>query len=189
MDIALIDNADSFTYNLALYLEECPGVSLAVLSSAKLRPEEAARYDKLVISPGPGLPPEHPAILPLIKMFAGEKPILGVCLGLQALCMAFGGRLQNLPRVYHGVKADVTLLDRTDPLFAGLPDTFEAGRYHSWVCDPRHWPDELIVTAIDGEGAIMAARHRVLPLFGVQFHPESILTPLGMTIVRNFVAL
>src|SRR5690606_1749082 len=189
MQIALLDNTDSFTYNLALYLEECEGVQLEVIPSGQFDPDEAMRYAQLVIAPGPGLPPDHPVIIPLIRQYAGRVPMLGVCLGLQAMCIAFGGRLVNLSRVYHGVQGDIRLTDPGDPLFAGLPSHFDAGRYHSWACDPDAFPDDLRVTAIDDTGAIMAARHARYPLHGVQFHPESILTPLGRMIVRNFVAL
>jgi anthranilate synthase component 2 len=189
MQIALLDNSDSFTYNLALYLEECDGVVLEVIPAAQFDPKDAVRYDKLVISPGPGLPTDHPVIIPLIRQYAGRIPMLGVCLGLQAMCMAFGGRLVNLSRVYHGVQGGIQVTDAGDPLFAGLPSRFDAGRYHSWACDPVAFPDELRVTAIDDKGGIMAARHARYSLHGVQFHPESILTPLGRTIVRNFVAL
>ena len=189
MQIALLDNSDSFTYNLALYLEECDGVQLAIIPSAQFDPDDAMRYDKLVISPGPGLPADHPGIIPLIRQYADRIPMLGVCLGLQAMCLAFGGRLVNLSRVYHGVQGDIRITDPGDPLFFGIPSHLEAGRYHSWACDPEAFPDAFRVTAIDETGAIMAARHMRYPLHGVQFHPESILTPLGRTIVRNFVAL
>jgi len=189
MRIALIDNADSFTYNLALYLEASPGVRLDVCPAANFLVGDAAPYDKLVLSPGPGLPGDHPVLVPLIREWAGKRPILGVCLGLQALSMAYGGTLVNLERVFHGVRASVRVTDPADPLFDGLPPVFEAGRYHSWVCDRETLPHDLRITATDAQGVIMAARHDRYPVFGVQFHPESILTPQGQRIVRNFVDL
>lgn len=189
MKIALIDNYDSFTYNLVQYFEENPGVILKVLRNDDVLLSDLSSFDKIVISPGPGLPAENGIIIEVIRKFSGKKPIFGVCLGLQAIYEAFGGHLVNLPQVNHGVSSSVFVLDPVDPILADLPDPFLAGRYHSWVCDRDAVPPELLVTAIDEYQQIMACRHRLHPTYGVQFHPESILTPEGKKLIRNFVEI
>ena len=187
--IALIDNYDSFTYNLVQYLREHPQVQLDIIRNDDFTVSELLDYDKIVISPGPGLPYQNGHIISAIKAISGQKPILGVCLGLQAIYEAFGGELLNLNQVHHGVSSRVMITDQSDPILSGLSNPFLAGRYHSWVCNPDHLPSELIVTATDEENQIMACRHRDHQTYGVQFHPESILTPEGRTIIRNFVEL
>ena len=189
MKIVLIDNYDSFTYNLVQYFRENSDVQLDVLRNDAFDSSELSHYDKIVISPGPGLPSQNGNIISLIQTFNGQKPILGVCLGLQAIYEAFGGRLLNLNRVHHGVSSKVFIVDAQDPLLFNLNNPFLAGRYHSWVCDVAHKPDHLFVTAIDEENQIMACRHQNNLTYGVQFHPESILTPEGRTIITNFVEL
>ena len=189
MRIALIDNYDSFTYNLVQYFREHPEVSLDVIRNDEVTNSMIEEYDKIVISPGPGLPSENGGIVRFIKDFSGHKPLLGVCLGLQAIYEAFGGGLTNLQRVHHGVTSRVIIVDPDDAILAGVPNPFFAGRYHSWVCDPSKLPVEIRITAIDEENQIMACRHIHHQTFGVQFHPESILTPEGRKMIRNFVQL
>ena len=189
MNIVLIDNYDSFTYILVQYFREHDGVRLEVIRNDKIDSTQIAQYDKIVISPGPGLPSQNGRIVETIQLFSGNKPILGVCLGLQAIYEAFGGRLLNLPQVHHGVSSSVVIVDQDDPVLAGISNPFFAGRYHSWVCDPEFIPADLIVSAVDNENQIMACHHHHHQTYGVQFHPESILTPEGKKMIRNFVHL
>jgi len=186
MKILVFDNYDSFTYNLVHLLREISDAEIDVVRNDKLRLEDAAKYDKIVLSPGPGVPSEAGLLLDLIKMYAPTKSILGVCLGHQALCESFGGTLINLTEVHHGLSETVTRI-APDVLFEGLPDTFEVGRYHSWAVSPENLPDCLEVTAVDNEGQIMAIRHKEYNLHGVQFHPESVLTPDGKTMLMNWL--
>jgi anthranilate synthase component 2 len=146
-------------------------------------------FERIVISPGPGLPATAGKIIPVIKYYSGKVPILGICLGLQAIYEAFDGRLFNLPVVQHGVTSLVSTLDPDYPIFKDISNPFLAGRYHSWVCDPEFLPDSLAITATDQFGNIMTCRHKSHLTFGVQFHPESILTPDGKTMIRNFIEL
>ena len=154
--------------------------------------EKIAGYDKIILSPGPGIPEEAGLLLPLIKEYASRKSILGVCLGHQAIGEAFGGKLINLSTVFHGVATPVNIVNREERLanglFKGLPDSFEVGRYHSWIVDDQNLPKELEVTARDENGYIMAIQHKNFDVRGVQFHPESVLTPLGENIMRNWLA-
>ncbi len=189
MRIALIDNYDSFTYNLVQYLEEQPAVQLSVFKNDEISCEELITFDKIVISPGPGVPFGNGIIIEVIKAYSGRKPIFGVCLGMQAIYETFGGSLLNLNRVFHGVSSDVEVIDFNDPILEGVISPFKAGRYHSWICDPAFLPDVLMVTAWDKDNEIMACRHRSHQTFGVQFHPESILTPEGKKMIANFVKL
>ena len=189
MKIALIDNYDSFTYNLVQYLNEHKEVSLSVFKNDEIQIVELIAFDKIVISPGPGIPADNGSIIDIIKSYSGRKPIFGVCLGLQAIYVAFDGSLLNLGEVFHGVSSEVEILDPGDPILNGIDNPFKAGRYHSWVCDPATLPDDLIITAWDGDNEIMACRHRIHPTFGVQFHPESFLTPDGKKMIENFVRL
>ena len=189
MKILLIDNYDSFTHNLALYFREQEEVELTILKNDEVRLTALDSFDRFVISPGPGLPEDSGIIIEAIRAITGQKPILGICLGLQAIYEAFGGRLLNLPVVQHGVTSVVRILDSTDPLFSGIENPFNAGRYHSWVCDPSFLPNQLLITAQDQEGNIMACRHHTHPTYGVQFHPESILTPEGKKMIKNFVEI
>ncbi len=185
MKTLIIDNYDSFTYNLAHLLKEL-GAEVTVVRNDCFHPSHADACDKIVLSPGPGIPSEAGQLLHVIRTYAGRKPILGVCLGEQAIAEAFGAKLINLSEVFHGVQTPIRVTQR-DYLFEGLPDTFPAGRYHSWVVSPDALPPALEVTAVSGEGHIMALRHRTMDIRGIQFHPESVLTPQGRLIVQNFL--
>ncbi|MDR1883189.1 MAG: aminodeoxychorismate/anthranilate synthase component II [Prevotella sp.] len=186
MKILIFDNYDSFTYNLVHLVKELGFTDVDVYRNDKIALADIARYDKIILSPGPGIPSEAGLLLPLIKEYAGKKPILGVCLGHQAIGEAFGAKLINLEDVYHGVATRIEVI-RSDYLFDGLDKVLEAGRYHSWIVNPRELPDCIEVTATDGAGQIMALRHKEYDIRGVQFHPESVLTPVGKTIARNFL--
>jgi anthranilate synthase component II len=195
MKILVFDNYDSFTYNLVHLVEKIMGEKVEVCRNDQITLDEVARYDKIILSPGPGIPSEAGLLLPVIKRFGSSKSILGVCLGHQAIAEAFGAGLINLSTVYHGVATRIRVLDRkpTDPkinpdLFGGLSEGFMAGRYHSWVVDPIGFPSALEVTAADDLGLIMALRHREFDVLGVQFHPESVLTPAGELIMRNWLS-
>lgn len=184
--ILLFDNYDSFTYNLLHTVQSLGHTNVDVIRNNKLTLEEVERYDKIILSPGPGLPEEAGLLLPLIERYATSKSILGVCLGHQAIGQVFGAKLENIPFVFHGVQTPAQIVAE-DYLFAGLPEEIAVGRYHSWIVARENFPTELEVTALDKAGAIMALRHRTLDLHGVQFHPESILTPEGTAIIRNFL--
>ncbi len=188
MNILLIDNYDSFTFNLAQYFKEIQGVNLTVIKNDKFTWTQVDVADKIVISPGPGTPSTNGNIIELVKVYSGQKPILGVCLGMQAIYEAFGGRLTQLEHVFHGVTSQVIKVHE-DAVMANLPDPFLAGRYHSWVCDPDYLPTELLITAWDEDQEMMACRHVTHPTHGVQFHPESFLTPEGKLIIKNFTEL
>jgi anthranilate synthase component 2 len=189
MNIVLIDNYDSFTHNLAQYLLEQKGVDLVIVENDDFQLADLEGFDKIVISPGPGVPSTAGLIIEAIRHFSGIKPILGICLGLQAIYEASGGRLLNLPVVQHGVSSTISIVDKNDPIFRGISSPFNAGRYHSWVCDPVTLPRVLKITALDKDNTIMACRHVSHATYGVQFHPESILTPEGKKMIKNFVEL
>lgn len=184
--ILLFDNYDSFTYNLLHILKEF-GADVEVYRNDRISLDEVDRFDKILLSPGPGIPEEAGILLPLIKRYAPTKSILGVCLGEQAIGQAFGAQLINLTEVHHGEYSDVQIL-APDPLFDGLDPVFRAGRYHSWVVSKENFPDCLEITAEDViEGQIMALRHRTYDVRGIQFHPESVLTPQGKLIIQNWL--
>lgn len=186
MKVLLFDNYDSFTYNLLHILNEL-GATVEVRRNDQIRLEEVRQYDKILLSPGPGIPEEAGILLPLIKEYAPTKSILGVCLGEQAIGQAFGARLINLKEVYHGIASPIQVTV-PDPIFAGMGETFTAGRYHSWVVDPEDFPSCLEVIAQDVEGRqIMGLRHKIYDVKGIQFHPESVLTPQGNQIIRNWL--
>lgn len=187
MNILVFDNYDSFTYNLVQLIERIIGEKVDVFRNDKISLDEVEKYDKIVLSPGPGIPEEAGLLLPLIKRFAPTKSILGVCLGEQAIGEAFGAKLTNLSEVFHGIATDIQKTEVKAPIFEGLPNTFEVGRYHSWVVDNENFPDSLEVTARDAEGFIMGLQHKTYDVQGVQFHPESILTPDGEKILRNWL--
>lgn len=187
MKIVIIDNYDSFTYNLA-HLVKSLGAEVDVLRNDKFQIDELEPYDKIILSPGPGIPSEAGLLLDVIRHYAGKKPMLGVCLGHQAIGEAFGARLENLSDVFHGV-ATIGSQNGTDPIFNGLPQRITMGRYHSWVVCSANFPSCLEVTATSDEGQIMALRHRSFNIHGIQFHPESVLTPDGKTIIKNFLNL
>ena len=204
MKILVFDNYDSFTYNLVHLVEKILHERVDVYRNDQIPLEKVKEYDKIILSPGPGIPEEAGLLLPLIKEYAATKSILGVCLGLQAIGEAFGGKLINLSTVYHGVATAVRVVNcewaivndensasgihySTSNLFEGLPDTFLAGRYHSWILSKENFPDELEITAEDENGYIMALQHKSYDVKGVQFHPESVLTPDGEKIMRNWL--
>jgi anthranilate synthase component 2 len=186
MKIAVIDNYDSFTYNLVHYLEDL-NASVTVFRNDELELEELESFDKILLSPGPGIPDEAGLLKPIIAKYAATKSILGVCLGQQAIGEVFGGNLINLEKVYHGVASKVTPTVTDESLFNDLPAEFEVGRYHSWVVNTDHFPEVLDITSIDENGQIMSLRHKTLDVKGVQFHPESVLTPHGKTILKNWL--
>ena len=183
--IIVIDNYDSFTYNLVHYLIDL-GCEVTVKRNDKLTLGDVEAFDKIVLSPGPGIPDEAGLLKPIIKKYASTKSILGVCLGQQAIAEVFGGRLINLDTVYHGVATRITITVNDEPLFDNLGTTIDVGRYHSWVVDTK-LPKELEVTSLDNEGQIMSLRHTSYDIRAVQFHPESVLTPDGKQMLENWV--
>ncbi len=187
MRILVFDNYDSFTYNLVHLVEKIIHGKVEVFRNDKLPLEKVKDFDKIILSPGPGIPEEAGLLLPLIKEYAASKSILGVCLGHQAIGQAFGGQLVNLSTVYHGVALPVHIAGNAGPLFNGLPTVFDVGRYHSWVVAEKDFPADLTVTARDENNYIMALQHKKFDVQGVQFHPESVLTPLGEKIMRNWL--
>lgn len=186
MKILLIDNYDSFTFNLYQYLTEISDHEIEVFRNDKIQIEEVDAYDIIILSPGPGVPKDAGHMPAIIDRYRSSKPILGVCLGHQAIGESYGAELINLSTVYHGVDTALNILDNGD-LFDQIPDGIRVGRYHSWSIKKGSTPEEIIITALDDEEEIMALRHRHDPVFGVQFHPESILTPNGKDILRNFL--
>lgn len=185
MKIVIIDNYDSFTYNLSHLVKEL-GAEVTVLRNDCFQLTDLETYDKILLSPGPGIPQEAGLLLEVIRTYAGKKPILGVCLGEQAIGEVFGGKLTNLSKVYHGIQSPIRLT-ASDYLFEGLPEEILVGRYHSWVVDQKGFPDVLEVTAVSQEGYIMAIRHKNFDIRGIQFHPESVLTPDGKRIISNWL--
>lgn len=186
MKILILDNYDSFTYNLAQMCDQITGKEVTVLKNDGITLSEADQFDKIILSPGPGIPSEAGIMPQLIRNFAGTKPIFGVCLGLQAIVEAFGGKIFNLNQVFHGVATEARQT-ADHYIFNGLPSRLPVGRYHSWAADSESIPDDLVVTSVDPEGTIMSIKHKTFDLHGVQYHPESILTPLGKTILKNFL--
>ena len=186
MKIVIIDNYDSFTYNLSHLVKEL-GAEVSVVRNDEFELEALDAFDKIILSPGPGIPSEAGLLLDVIRQYAGRKPILGVCLGHQAIGEVFGGKLTNLSTVFHGVATEGTQLGN-DYLFDGLPERITMGRYHSWVVDREGWPEALEVTALSDEGQVMALRHREMDIHGIQFHPESVLTPDGRHMLENFIS-
>lgn len=187
MKILVFDNYDSFTYNLVHLVEKILPLKVDVHRNDQIPLEKVKEYDKIILSPGPGVPSEAGLLLPLIREYASSKSILGVCLGHQAIGEAFGGSLVNLSKVYHGVATTCMVRQPGAPLFKNLPQQFEIGRYHSWIVDKKNFPEELEVTAEDENGYVMALQHKTYDLQGVQFHPESVLTPQGEAILKNWL--
>ncbi|WP_262152498.1 anthranilate synthase component II [Chryseobacterium foetidum] len=185
--ILVFDNYDSFTYNLVQMIERISNQKVDVYRNDEISLEEIEKYDKIILSPGPGIPEEAGILLDLIKKYAPTKSILGVCLGQQAIAEAFGGNLINLTEIFHGVATSSKTIRENVKLFKDLPTEIEVGRYHSWAVNPENFPAELEITATDNDGMIMALQHRNYDVHGVQFHPESILTPYGEQIIRNFL--
>ena len=187
MKILIFDNYDSFTYNLVHLVEKIIHQKVDVYRNDQIALEKVKEYDKIILSPGPGIPVEAGLLLPLIKEYASTKSILGVCLGHQAIGEAFGGTLINLNTVFHGVATDCQLSIANCQLFRGLPEKITIGRYHSWIVSDENFPGELEITARDENNYIMALQHKTFDVQGVQFHPESILTPDGEKIMRNWL--
>ena len=187
MKIVIIDNYDSFTYNLAHLVKEL-SVEVTVYRNDQFELSQLEEFDKIILSPGPGIPSEAGLLLDVIRTYAGKKPMLGVCLGHQAIGEVFGGQLTNLSDVFHGVATEGTQFGN-DPIFAGLPKRIVMGRYHSWVVSKDGFPLCLEITAESDEGQIMALRHKTLDIHGIQFHPESVLTPEGMTMIGNWLKM
>ncbi|MEZ0004757.1 anthranilate synthase component 2 [Flavobacterium sp. 28YEA47A] len=186
MKIVIIDNYDSFTYNLVHYLEELSG-EVTVFRNDEFVIGELAAFDKILLSPGPGIPDEAGLLKEVIKHYAPTKSILGICLGQQAIGEVYGGSLINLDKVFHGISSKVKIVTKEEPLFKNLPEEFEVGRYHSWVVATENFPENLEITSVDENGQIMSLRHHFFDIRGVQFHPESILTPYGKTILKNWL--
>lgn len=187
MKIVVIDNYDSFTYNLVHAIKKVSGQPVDVIRNDELELSDLEKYDKIVLSPGPGIPEEAGLLLPIIREFGSHKSMLGVCLGHQAIAEAFGGHLSNMNRVLHGIATPVKQVAADPVLFEGLPNEFEAGRYHSWLVDQEGLPACFTVTSLDEHGMIMSMKHKDYDLRGVQFHPESVLTPLGEKMIENWL--
>jgi anthranilate synthase component 2 len=187
MKILVFDNYDSFTYNLVQLIKEiATDAKVEVFRNDEIPLEQVKGYDKILLSPGPGIPSESGLLLPLIKEYAATKSIFGVCLGQQAIGESFGGTLSNLSKVYHGIATPIHLTNPSS-LFEGLPNTFSVGRYHSWVVNENDLPKELIITSKDDEGYIMSLEHKTYDVKGVQYHPESVLTSDGAKIISNWL--
>jgi anthranilate synthase component 2 len=187
MKILVFDNYDSFTYNLVQLIREIAvDAKVEVFRNDEITLEAVKAYDKILLSPGPGIPSESGLLLPLIKEYAASKSIFGVCLGQQAIAESFGGSLSNLSKVYHGIATPIHLTNSSS-LFEGLPNTFNVGRYHSWIVNENDLPSDLIITSKDEEGHIMSLEHKTYDVKGVQYHPESVLTPEGAKIIANWL--
>ena len=186
MKILVLDNYDSFTYNLVQMIEQIAGSEVDVYRNDQISLEDIEKYDKIILSPGPGIPSEAGILLDLIRTYASSKSIFGVCLGQQAIAEAFGGSLINLSEIYHGVATEATAV-APHTILKDLPETLEVGRYHSWAVDPNHFPQELEITSTDPKGMIMSLKHKTYDVHGVQYHPESILTAMGKKIMENFI--
>jgi anthranilate synthase/aminodeoxychorismate synthase-like glutamine amidotransferase len=185
--VLLLDNHDSFTFNLAELLRKNSKVTFNIFTAETLNPEEVSGYDKILFSPGPGIPEEHPALFEILTNFGGKKSILGICLGLQAIAVHFGAGLIHLEKVVHGQVKTISVTDPSHKLFSGIPGRFEAGLYHSWAVSKKDLPDNLMITALSDDEIIMGLAHRSLDISGVQFHPESIMTPYGQKMLDNWL--
>jgi anthranilate synthase component 2 len=193
MKILIFDNYDSFTYNLVHVVEKIIHNKVDVYRNDKIFLEKIKDYDKIILSPGPGLPCESGLLLSLIEEYASSRSILGVCLGQQAIAETFGGKLENLKNVYHGVATKIKVNDKRtsseNDVFKSLPNELEVGRYHSWIVSRENFPGDLEITAEDENGYIMGLRHKKFDVQGVQFHPESVLTPMGERMMRNWLSV
>lgn len=184
--VLVIDNYDSFTYNLVHYLESLD-CDVTVFRNDEFDWDEVEQFQKILLSPGPGIPDEAGLLKPLIEKYASSKSILGICLGQQAIGEVFGAKLINLEKVYHGVATEMTVTETDELMFNDLPSKLQVGRYHSWVVSADNFPEALQITATDENGEIMALRHRTFDVRGVQFHPESVLTPDGKKMLQNWL--
>lgn len=189
MKLLIFDNHDSFTYNLVQIVDEWGKCSYTVITGEQIINLDVNDYDKLLISPGPGLPTESLRLFSVLQSVVGKMPVLGVCLGHQAIAEYFGGKLLNTRDVFHGQVSDIGLTIYKSPIFKGLPERFPVGRYHSWVVDREQPGKGIQITAVTFEGTVMAIQHETMPIYGVQFHPESVMTPDGGRIVRNWLEL
>jgi anthranilate synthase component II len=185
--ILVIDNYDSFTYNLVYYIEKLTGTSPLVFRNDEISLEDVGDYDKILLSPGPGVPIDAGICIDLIKRYAPTKSILGICLGHQAIGEAFGGKIINLRSVFHGIATPVMIAELNDPLFVNIPSSIIGGRYHSWVVSDDDLPECFNITCKDESGIIMGISHKVYDVRGLQFHPESVLTEYGMDIINNWI--
>jgi anthranilate synthase component 2 len=184
--ILVVDNYDSFTFNLVHLLQEC-GMDCTVLRNDKFLLEDVAAYDKILLSPGPGIPEEAGLLLDVIRTYGNSKSILGICLGQQAIAEVYGGKLFNLKKPVHGTATPLKIVTKDEPLFKGLPERFMIGRYHSWAVDRLDFPDALEITAVDDDGVIMALSHKEYDVKGLQFHPESVLSEHGKKLIENWL--
>ncbi|WP_185872917.1 anthranilate synthase component II [Blattabacterium cuenoti] len=187
--ILILDNYDSFTYNLVYIIKKLTTEPIYVFRNNEIKLSEINSYYKIILSPGPGIPDEANILKPLIKKYASTKSILGICLGQQAIGEVFGATLINTKKVYHGISSNITIIDSKEILFQNIPKTIRVGRYHSWIISEKEFPQELKITAIGNKGEIMALRHKLYDVRGVQFHPESILTPDGEQIIKNWLTI
>lgn len=187
MKILVFDNYDSFTYNLVQMIEQIAGKDITVAKNDEISLEGIKKFDKIILSPGPGIPSEAGILLDVIRKYYDRKPILGVCLGQQAIAEVFGGSLIHLKEIFHGVATEARTIKKEAKLLRNLPDQLQVGRYHSWAVKPENFPDELEVTSVDKDGMIMSVQHKIHDVHGVQYHPESILTPFGKEILTNFL--
>lgn len=187
--ILIIDNYDSFTYNLLHYIEELTDKRVDVIRNDTIELGEVEKYEKIILSPGPGLPVNAGIMCELIKKYGNSKSILGVCLGHQAIAEVYGAQLENMLEVMHGVSSRIKILDPEEKIFSGLPLEIEVGHYHSWIVSENNFPECLKITSIDNKGRIMSLRHCEHNVCGIQFHPESILTPYGKQILSNWLLL
>ncbi|MDO3693741.1 aminodeoxychorismate/anthranilate synthase component II [Wenyingzhuangia sp. chi5] len=187
MKILILDNYDSFTYNLVHMVEEITGETPDVFRNDEIPLEVVGDYDLIMLSPGPGVPDEAGILKEVIAEYAGKRPIFGVCLGLQAITEVFGGKIINMDNVFHGVATEMKVVDDDALIFKNIPTFFTAARYHSWIADGETMPKELKITCLDEDGGVMAIQHEKYNISAVQFHPESILTPDGEAMVREFI--
>ncbi len=187
MKIVVIDNYDSFTYNLVHAIKKTSGLPVDVIRNDELVLSDLEKYDKIVLSPGPGIPEEAGLLMDIIREFAPRKSMFGVCLGHQAIGEVFGAKLTNMSKVLHGVATPVTQVSPDPILFSEIPEKFDAGRYHSWIVAPEELPESLEVTSLDASGMIMSMKHKKFDVRSVQFHPESVLTPLGEKMIENWL--
>ncbi len=185
--VLILDNYDSFTYNIAHYVDENPNYKAIVIRNDAITLEEVNKFNTIILSPGPGLPKDAGIMNALIKKYASTKKILGVCLGMQAIGEVFGGKLKNMETVYHGVASPIKITKKNTIIYKGLPNSFMVGRYHSWIIHKKSFPDILKITAQTKQDEIMSIKHKEYAVFGVQYHPESILTEYGKEIISNFL--
>ena len=187
MNILILDNYDSFTYNLVHMVEDITGNLPDVFRNDEISVDEITRYDVIILSPGPGIPDEAGILKEVIATYAGIKPIFGVCLGLQAITEVFGGQIENMGEVFHGVATEMEIVKKDAVIFKEIATKFDAARYHSWIASKENFPKTIAITAVDEDGGIQAIEHKEFNISAVQFHPESILTEVGEQIVRNFL--